>query len=124
MKKILIIIALFSLFGCKKEQYKEANVPVYIPSVFSPDGDGVNDFFGPIFDYQGFPVAEYRMMIETTDNFKIFETNNYKDMWTGINLKTKIAYPAGAYKFHIFIRFSDNGEFKHDGKIDIIDFQQ
>ncbi len=57
----------------------EENFSFYIPSAFSPNGDGVNDYF------RGYGVAieSYSMNIYNRWGELVFKTNNYDHPWDG-----------------------------------------
>ena len=90
--------------GCKINEILEVNVipeiKVYFPKAFSPDGDGVNDTFGPISDeldkVQGtFNVYNRRGQI-------IFTTSDPEKVWDG-TVDGRIA-PEGIYHYSYVIR--------------------
>jgi len=55
---------------------------VYAPNIFSPDGDGLNDEFLPLFD-QSLQVSEYKMLIFDRWGGVVFETSNLEIGWDG-----------------------------------------
>ncbi len=72
---------------------------ILIPNAFSPDGDGINDYFGPepgtCMDYV------YCMMIFNKYGNLIFESNSVHDQWDGtISNSNKQAVP-GVYVYKI-----------------------
>ena len=52
---------------------------IYIPSAFTPNGDGLNDMFG----IKGEGVQDYRMLIYNRWGTVIFESDNAKKQWDG-----------------------------------------
>jgi len=71
--------------GCKNSKDKFlsilGNVGLYIPTAFSPNGDGLNDIFIP----SGFGILddEYSFMIFDRWGSLIFESHNKKNGWDG-----------------------------------------
>jgi gliding motility-associated-like protein len=41
----LITLTAKTIYGCKDSSFKAVDVVPFIPNVFSPDGDGINDIF-------------------------------------------------------------------------------
>lgn len=52
---------------------------IYIPNTFTPNGDGLNDFFQP----KGFGIEKYEMLIFDRWGEKIFETTDFENGWDG-----------------------------------------
>ena len=65
---------------CKEVMVKGEFV-LYVPNAFTPDGDGVNDKFGPV--VQGAERSDYRFMIYDQWGQKIFETKDPAKKWDG-----------------------------------------
>ncbi len=57
---------------------------IYVPNAFTPDGDGVNDFFGPVI--QGHDIFDYAMFIYDRWGELVFETHHELLQWGG-NIK-------------------------------------
>lgn len=72
------------------------NCPVYnLPNVFSPNGDGVNDFFIPILPYKY--VKDIEFQIYNRWGTVVFETKDANIAWDGKNSKSKKPCPDGVY---------------------------
>jgi len=52
---------------------------IYIPSAFTPNGDGLNDTFG----VKGEGIQDYRLLIYNRWGTVIFESTNAKIQWDG-----------------------------------------
>ena len=52
---------------------------IYIPSAFTPNGDGLNDMFG----IKGEGIQDYHMLIYNRWGTVIFESTNAKIQWDG-----------------------------------------
>jgi len=54
---------------------------IYVPNSFSPNGDGVNDLFGPVIS--GGDVSDFEMLIFNRWGELIFQTNDITQRWNG-----------------------------------------
>lgn len=52
---------------------------MYIPSAFTPNGDGINDFFG----VKAQNIAQFNLQIYNRWGELIFESSNITDLWDG-----------------------------------------
>lgn len=52
---------------------------IYVPNVFTPNNDGINDVFQP----KGFGIDKYNMTIYDRWGEKVFETSDFEIGWTG-----------------------------------------
>jgi gliding motility-associated-like protein len=69
---------------------------LYIPSAFSPNGDGLNDNFG----VKGEGVKNYRLLIYNRWGEIIFESTNPKQEWDGKYAGNKVEQ--GTYVYQLF----------------------
>lgn len=60
--------------------FAECKCELNMPNAFSPNGDNVNDFFGPVYDC---PANDFNMTIFNRWGEKVFETNNINHLWDG-----------------------------------------
>jgi gliding motility-associated-like protein len=77
--------------------------PVEVPSVFSPNGDDLNDRFGVVgfFTYQ-----TYSLLIFDRWGNQIFEANSPTQTWDGTKNRNRV--PEGVYVYRLTIRFEAN----------------
>jgi len=73
-----------------------------IPNAFTPNGDGINDYFKPTI---GFPVQEYQFEIFNKWGEKIFVTNEVNNGWDG-RVKSVLQNTGG---FVYIIHYKING---------------
>ena len=86
-----------------------------IPNAFSPNGDGLNDQFGPV--SLGNP-ADYRMEIYNRYGEQIFISNNIKNKWDG-NVGGRPA-DVGTYYYLITGACYDETPIKKKGDVTLI----
>jgi gliding motility-associated-like protein len=89
MKKIIItVIALiFSMSIIAQD--------VYIPNAFSPNEDGINDIWKPIFN-DTLIVEMYHLQIYDKMGVLIFTTHDYNEGWDGMPFDTTYVYRLNA----------------------------
>lgn len=98
-------------FGCTDTAYQWVEIYpgflFWLPNAFTPNGDGLNDFFMP----KLFGVHDYSFMIFDRWGEKIFETQNITEGWNGFYKDKKCELGVYVYK----ISFFDNiDEIVHD----------
>lgn len=75
--------------GNSPVEFKNGGVYVYVPNVFTPNNDGVNDYFFPIVDGNVEEVVNYTILSQKDDSLIFFRpTVYYKDLpnsvWNGL----------------------------------------
>ena len=74
-----------NVYGCKDTVIKtvivEEELIVYVPNAFTPDGDGINELFGPVI--QGYDLRDYSFHIYNRWGELIFESYHPEVMWDG-----------------------------------------
>lgn len=86
---------------------------MFIPNSFTPNGDGVNDSWGPSTsgtDYVTITVKDYF-------NTVLFTTNDPNETWNG-EFDGELV-PAGSYQYEITGRFLDGELFSYTGWIEL-----
>ncbi|MFM7766864.1 MAG: gliding motility-associated C-terminal domain-containing protein, partial [Bacteroidota bacterium] len=74
----------------------------YMPNSFTPNGDGINDFFMPI--TMGIQPEGYLMNIFNRWGQLVFSANNPRKGWDGVDIKSGREEPMGAYSWHILFK--------------------
>lgn len=74
-----------SVYGCRdttcRQIVLENEYVFFAPTAFTPNNDGLNDVFKPIF--QGFEDTTYELQIFDRWGTKIFETTDVNEVWVG-----------------------------------------
>ncbi len=87
----------------------------YVPTSFTPNGDGINDFFG----MEGVEfISSYKMQIFNRWGQELFSTINLKIMWDGRYNNTTM--PGDMYTYVINITDIDNRLYKLNGTVQLI----
>lgn len=97
------------------------NCPIYfLPNVFTPNGDGINDVFIPILPYKFIDSIEF--VIYNRWGNEVFRTSDPMINWTGIDLETGKEVVDGVYFYacRVYsIRLSGVSETKLKGSISL-----
>lgn len=93
----------------------QAEINIIIPDTFTPDGNGINDLFFPVFS---FTPEEYYLLITDLRRRKIFETRNFMDKWDG--RFNGALMPEGAYLWMLKIRTPSGDTITKSGTLTLI----
>lgn len=72
--------------------------PAWVPNVFTPDEDGLNDFFKPVFDCE---VYDYQMTIFNRWGREFFQSNDIEIPWQGQSPNPDFYAGTGVYVYLI-----------------------
>ena len=92
----------------------ENNLPLYIPTAFSPNGDGNND----VFQIYGQGIRTIDLKIFNRWGEKVFETTNQFEGWDG-TYKGVMQNPS-VYTYNVDVTFLDNKKVERKGTVSII----
>lgn len=87
---------------------------LYVPNAFTPNGDGLNETFGPV----GNRVNQFSMRIYSRWGELMFESNDMNNQWDGTYKGVKVQTDTYVYK--IFATGEESGSFKKSGKVTVI----
>ncbi|NPD46201.1 gliding motility-associated C-terminal domain-containing protein, partial [Lentimicrobium sp. S6] len=71
----------------------------FVPNAFSPNGNGINEYFGPQGRY--FEDKSYNFRIFNRWGKQVYETNDYYQPWDGVDESTGEIAPIGVYAYVI-----------------------
>jgi gliding motility-associated-like protein len=91
---------------------------LYWPSIFSPNGDGVNDIFLPGGDLTG--LQDYKILIVSRWGSSVFESANPSDGWNGKSQNTGAELPAGVYFYRATMKDVLGSALQYEGTITLI----
>jgi gliding motility-associated-like protein len=105
--------------GCSKSDeivinYSDCNEVLYIPNIFSPNGDGQND----VLYARGEGVEEFVFIIYDRWGERVFETKNISDGWDG-NFRGKQCDPA-VFAYYVKVVFESGIEDRRKGTITLV----
>jgi len=87
---------------------------LWIPTAFTPNGDGLNDTF----TMQGISIKEFNMQVFEPWGAKIFESNNIYNGWDG-KFKDENC-PLGVYHFQVRARMQNGKVVYYAGTVTLI----
>ena len=108
-----ITLTIYNQWGCSSMAQKSVNITnefqVFIPTAFTPDGDGLNDAFKPVMAGKSF-IRKYDFVVVDKWGAPIFKTDNPDEAWYGnVNGGDHYVEP-GIYNYRVILEFDDNAE--------------
>lgn len=91
-----------------------ANRVLYIPNIFSPNGDGQND----VFRVRGENIETFHLAVYNRWGEKVFESQNLNEGWDG-TYNGKPCLP-DVYVYHAMIVFEDGTETSRKGNVTLV----
>lgn len=120
MRLKLLVIAIIStlvFIGCEKNDDTVNHPRIFIPTVFSPDNNKINDVFRPVGGDLS-KVSGYKMIITDENGNKLFTTEKLDEGWNGLKSNSD-PYPNGFYFYDIWFHYKDGTEERVVGTIEI-----
>ena len=101
-----ITLAVTDSFGCTDTIYDDVYIApdynIFMPNVYTPNGDGMNDVFYPVGEFDG--VKEFTMYIYNRWGEEIYISEDITQGWDGTYFGSTELVPDGAYVYFIQIR--------------------
>ena len=103
--------------GCENEILKEVTIhpdfSVYAPNAFTPNGDGLNDFF----EVKGLGIKTYLLQVYSRWGDLMYESNNLEDQWDG-KFNGKLV-PVGTYVYVANYRSMIDKDYTKEGTVTV-----
>ena len=105
-------------FGCIATKKETINItPIYkIANAFSPDNNGYNDSFGPIFEYPEY--YDYELYIYNSNGNLVFKSQNKNQAWNGKINNQQLA-EKGFYLWKLMIQDKYGNQIIKNGNLNI-----
>ena len=121
-KKINVSLSATSVSGCKSRAEKAltfTNVfDLMAPNAFSPDGDGLNDFFMPkaleLYD------ISFEMFIYDRSGTMVFTSKSKSNPWDGRIGTSGIIPESGTYVWIVILKDKSGNNIKYSGTVSIV----
>ncbi len=111
-----------SLNGCEDSTFKKIIIrddhTFYVPSAFTPNGDGLNDIFIPVGTY--LDEEAFRMYIFNRWGEIVFETKDVRKGWDGTIRNTDKKAPQDVYTWLIYLENDFYGTRRYTGHVTLI----
>jgi len=116
--------------GCVDSTFKqlwlENEFWIYLPNSFTPDNNGVNDYF--CLSYNGILVETFYFNIYNRNTDLVYTTQNIDDLkcmsnnngWNGLHYKTGNKLPIGTYIYEIYFQDFEGWKHGQTGQIHLI----
>lgn len=122
--KYQITLTATSLKQCSSEISKtieiKNNYNVFIPNSFSPNFDGINDYFIPVFTKEGFDAKGFEMKIYDRWGHLVYQTNDISKGWDGSMQNKGEALKEDAYVYKIKYKDSEGNAFEKIGNVSLL----
>lgn len=92
---------------------KDEIINIYIPDAFTPNNDGKNDVFMPVFDNKN--IDKYRIIIYDKSGKVVYKTSDISNEWNGKMYGTGEDLPQGQYIYEITYDINNNQNNKKIG---------
>jgi len=87
---------------------------IYLPTAFTPNGDGLNDTFGAV----GEGIEAYQLRIYNRWGEIIFQAKSIKEKWSGLQNGKPV--PQGEYSYELLAYGKEFGEIHTSGSVMVI----
>lgn len=103
--------------GCRDSAFSniflKPELLMWLPNVFTPNVDGLNDDFGPS---STFGLERYSFKIYDRWGSKVFDTDNPENRWNGLDPEGK-PIMEGVYGYELLFRYVDNKLYVYKGTV-------
>jgi gliding motility-associated-like protein len=117
----LIVVEYEDMNCCRNsDSLKVIALDISLPNAFTPDGNGVNDYFKALGPSDG--IEDFTLLIYNRWGQRIWEAKNFADKWDGTLNGQKL--PAGVYAwyltFNVIGNISSIGKVKYKGSVTLL----
>lgn len=115
---VIVQLEVTGSLGCKKtiEQQFTPEADIYIPNAFTPDNDGVNDFF----QVKGHDVLQFEIWIYNRWGELVYHSNDMNQVWDASHLGGQHYVKSESYTYRIIAIGLRNNVIRKNGSITII----
>jgi gliding motility-associated-like protein len=103
---VMLIASNEPRYGCTDTTYRYVEVAplftFYIPNAFTPDGDGLNDTWGP--EGGNFEYESYNVKVFDRWGKLVWQTDNPERFWNGLNQSSQQHCPQEMYVYQFTVK--------------------
>lgn len=122
--KYPITLTATSYHGCKDEITKTLEIKndfnIFIPTSFSPNFDGLNDYFAPVFSEYGLDMKSFEMEIFDRWGHSLYRTKDPNKGWDGSALNKGEPLKEEVYIFRIKYKDMDGNAYNKMGHVSLV----
>lgn len=119
MTRIALFLLIATLVSCTKTEIQNSGqrpYDIFVPNAFSPNGDGVNDTFKPIFPDHTPPLESYKLEIYDGDLVEVFNSTDTSMVWDGRSSDGS-TLPAATYYLKLYGKYVTGENYDVSGAI-------
>ncbi|PBQ30409.1 hypothetical protein CNR22_01060 [Sphingobacteriaceae bacterium] len=122
--KYQITLTATSLKNCSSEVSKvievKNNYNIFIPNSFTPNFDGINDYFIPVFTKEGVDPKGFEMKIYDRWGHLVYQSNEMSKGWDGSFQNKGETLKEDSYVFKIKYKDSEGSTFEKMGNVSLL----
>jgi len=116
----IVTLSVQSAHGCVDSTMRQVKIvpefSFYIPNAFTPNGDGINDYFRAY----GESIIDYKMFIFNRWGDIVFEADNISMGWNGRCMRTNEIMMQGVYVYKVLLKDIRGKEHRYIGKVTLL----
>jgi gliding motility-associated-like protein len=120
--RYIVWLIVTSQYGCIDSTYNDVIIKpeftFYVPNAFTPDGDGINDYFGP--KGTGIELNSFEMYVYDRWGEEIYKTNNMDEPWDGKVRSSSADAQQGVYSWLVFVKALNGKSHKFIGHVTLV----
>lgn len=89
---------------------------IAVPTSFTPNNDGVNDIWFPVFA----DACGIDLQVRDLNGNKMYETSSFNEGWNGENIFENLPAPMGTYFYTAKVTFENGSSSEHTGEVLLI----
>ena len=94
----------------------ELQPDVFLPNAFTPNGDGLNDTFGPVI--ASAQITDFEFVVFDRYGGRVFATTNQQERWNGTCGGSYVS--AGGYVYYLKIKLHNGQTIERKGAVNVI----
>lgn len=116
--EVLVVVgnACGTSMGSAKVNFEDCSAFIYMPTSFTPNGDGINDEFWPVVSN----VISFELSVYDRWGRTVFESNSIDNPWLGNTSDGRYFVPNGQYNYRLICTTEGGNAIERSGYITVI----